>query len=135
MGNYPCEEGTVVKLIKTEYATIYRITELDGTAITLRPGDTLPLHADCLRYDHGFCDPQEISKVLFPVFSGKAGRTSPQIMRGHWSSCGLLVERYDKDYVQPLDWITYEGEGEGLTPITLAEWLDEHPGDRVAMWR
>lgn len=123
-------------LIKTDFATVYKITERDGTAITLRPGEIVPQHADCLRYDLGFCDPKDISKVLFPVFSGKDGRTSPHITRGRWTSFGLLVERFDKDFIEPLDWITYRREGEGpLAPITLAEWLTAHPGDQVAMWR
>jgi len=90
--------------IKTDFATLYRITERDGTPVELRPGETVPQHADMLRYDLGFCDPKEISKVLFPVFSGKAGRTSPQITRAGlrsacWSSvttrtrCSRLVGR------------------------------------------
>ena len=98
--------------IKTELATIYKITEQDGTPVVLRDGDTLPRHSDCLRYDLGFCDPQEVSKVVFPVFRGKDGRTSPQITRVRWTSFGLLVERYDKDLVQPLGWRTFRHENE-----------------------
>jgi hypothetical protein len=125
--------------IKTDFATLYRITERDGTPVELRPGETVPQHADMLRYDLGFCDPKEISKVLFPVFSGKAGRTSPQITRGRWTSFGLLVERYDKDAVQPLGWTTYRHRNEDplleLVPVTLDEYLNAHPGDGVATWR
>ncbi len=127
------------KLLTTDFATIYRITERDGTPIVLRPGESVPVHADCLCYDAGFCNPSEIAKVVFPVFKGKTGRSSPQIARDRWTSNGLLVERFDKDFVQPLGWVTYRHENEDavrpLVSVTLAQYLAQHPGDRVAMWR
>ena len=125
--------------IKTELATIYKITERDGTPVVLRDGDILPRHADCLRHDLGFCNPAEIAKVVFPVFKGKNGRTSPQITRALWTSCDLLVERYDKDVLHFGDWTTYRYEdGDStrpLVPVTLAQHLAQHPGENVAMWR
>jgi len=123
----------------THLALIYRITERDGTPVALRPGESVPVHADCLCHDCGFCNPAEIGKVVFPVFKRKAGRTSPHIARGRWTSANLLVERYDRDFVRPLGWVTYRHRDEDATKplvaVTLGEWLDAHPGDRVVMWR
>jgi hypothetical protein len=121
------------------FATIYKITERDDTPIVLREGETVPRHADLLRSDLAFCDPAEIAKVVFPVFKGKNGRTSPQITRARWTSCDLLVERYDKDVLHFGDWTTYRYEdGDStrpLVPVTLSQYLAQHPGEKVAMWR
>jgi hypothetical protein len=120
-------------------ATIYRITERDGAAVALRPGESLPVHADCLRYDLGFCDPADPGKVVFPVFKGQHGRTSPHITRARWTSCGMWVERFDKDVLHFGGWTTYRHQdGDATKPlvaVTLAQYLAQHPGDRVAMWR
>jgi len=91
----------------TDLATIYRITSRDGTPVTMRDGENVPRHAEMLRHDLGFCDPNDISKVVFPLFSGRNGRTSPKIARGRWASCGFLVERYDRDFVRAGRWVTY----------------------------
>jgi hypothetical protein len=115
----------------TDLAIIYRITDLEGRPVTVHDGETMPRHAEMLCQDLAFCDPTEVSKVLFPVFSGESGRTSPKITRNRWKSFGLLVERYDRDFVRPGTWTTYRHLGEGrLTLVTLDEWLTQHSGDR-----
>jgi hypothetical protein len=134
----PIAQAPAESNVKCDFATIYRVTGRDGTPLVRSDGE-IPRHSDMLRHDLAFCDPEDVSKVLFPVFSGKAGRTSPHITRARWRSCGLHLERFDKAFVQPLAWVTYRHEGENprrpLAPVSLAEWLAQHPGDRVAMWR
>jgi len=63
--------------INTAYARTNRVMD-GGKAVTLRDGETVPRHADMLRYDLGFCDPSDISVIVLPVFAGKYGRTSPR---------------------------------------------------------
>ena len=125
-----------------EFARIYRITERDGTRIMLHPefGDKEPEHVDMLRYDLAFCDPQDIARVVFPIFnSRKAGRTTSKITIDRWRSFGLLVETIEKDVVDPGKWTTYRHEnGDPLRPLvpqTLDEYLKAHPGEKIAGWR
>jgi len=77
------------------FAMIYLVSEKpDGTPVVLHAGETIPRHADCLHQDLGFCDPREISKVVFPIFKGNGGPMS--ITRNRWHSFGLFIERFDK---------------------------------------
>ena len=124
--------------INTAYARTNRVMD-GGKAVTLRDGETVPRHADMLRYDLGFCDPNDISIVVLPVFRSKSSRTPPRITVRRWASYGLAVEPLDENFVDPLSWTTYRHKGEDATaelvPVTLAEYLRSHPGDKVAGWR
>jgi hypothetical protein len=120
------------------FAMIYLVSEKpDGRPVVLHDGETIPRHADCLHQDLGFCDPREISKVVFPIFKGNGGPMS--ITRDRWHSFGLFIERFDRNIVQAGDWTTYRHRDENplleLVPVTMSEYLDAHPGERVAMWR
>jgi len=52
---------------------------------------------------------------------------------------GLSVEPLGEKFVEPLGWTTYRHKNEDptaeLVPVTLAEYLRSHPGDKVAGWR
>jgi hypothetical protein len=42
-------------------------------------GEQVPYHADMLRYDLAFHDPTDLSRVVFPVFTGRDGSTLRKI--------------------------------------------------------
>jgi hypothetical protein len=131
------------------FPTIHQVVERDGTPVALRPefGETLPQHSDMLRYDVAFANPKQIDLVVFPVFRGKAGRGPLKITHDRWTSFGLRVEDSNEgrddhvwDAVENIgSWITYRHENENalkeLVPVSLDEWLKQHPKDKVAAWR
>ena len=74
---------------------------------------------------------------IFPIFKSRRGPLT--VARDRWHSFGLFIERFDRNIVQPGDWTTYRHRDENplleWVPVTMREWLDAHPDERVAMWR
>lgn len=115
--------------------TIYQVTQFGKADVNPRPalGETLPRHADMLRYDNAFCDPNNFSRVIFPVFQhSKNGRTSGRITFARWDSFIMKLQQIGEE--SPLlcgKWITFKhGESKDLAidysilvPQTLEEFM------------
>ena len=113
---------------------VYRV--YDGVKpMELRSYDEgVPQHADMLRYDFAFHDPNDISRVIFPRKSGYINN----ITHARWHSFGLEVkddiEGTDGWVLNPMDWINYFHPGGGdfnLQKRTLREFLDSNPDVRI----
>lgn len=109
---------------------IYRVTNSIGKREPIKTreefGEVIPPHADMLRYDGAFCDPADVSRVIFPIVQHKGiGRSSAHITRGRWHSFSmdLSVEKEASDE-QVGHWITYHhGQNHELVQQTLDEHL------------
>lgn len=120
---------------------LYRIDHW-GKPVETRPelGESLPRHADMLRYDLAFCHPEEPSLVIFPVFRGKDGRTTNKITHGRWDSFSMKVIDQGEVYLEGLNaWITYRhvlptyGK---LEPQTMGEFLAKSDQKfKIVGWR
>lgn len=101
--------------------------------------DTRMPHADMLRYDLAFHNPNNISEVVFPIFRHpKEGHTSHSITVGRWDSFTMKVgEKHNTD--EPVgEWITFRHhpkEHGVLVPVTLNQWMLEHPKHSIVGWR
>lgn len=125
--------------------TVYRATQW-GEPVAVRPelNEKIPAHADMLRYDLAFCNPNDPSIVVFPVFkSTKAGRTTSNIAARRWSSFSVsLAEEsvwtwLEQKGVPLAQWITYiHPDGNfGLEPQTFDQFLAANRELKLAGWR
>lgn len=111
-----------------------------GEPVRIRPelSETLPAHADMLRYDLAFCNPGDPSEVVFPIFkTSQAGRTSMKITLERWKSFSIGLTYQDTEDRPLGDWITYrhpDGTSIGLESITLNDFLKKS-GMKIAAWR
>lgn len=114
--------------------TVYKIISRHAPEL----GETQPRHADCLRYDLAFHDPADMSRVIFPVFTGRDGNTTRDITWGRWQAYGFKVEQElagrDTQFLEGLDaWITYRHVNQDdpdkqtdystLEPVTMKDYL------------
>lgn len=115
---------------------IYRAVSFGEPVTGPRPelGEKLPIHADSLRYDLGFHKPNDPSLVIFPVFTGKAGKTPHVINHAKWRSHSIMLYETHESLSFFDDWITYrhplnqQGQPQytQLVPVTLKQFIEEH---------
>jgi len=124
----------------TVYKIIPRHGKDDGVGPREELGEKLPRHADMLRYDLAFYDPANISRVVFPVFDGKNGRSTTSITHARWQSWSFQItpeNEREQQYIENLnEWITYRHLAPGsqeLVPVTLAEYLAQHKDTRLKL--
>jgi hypothetical protein len=122
-------------------AQIYTVKSLMGQD-DMRPrpelGETQVRHADMLRYDLAFHNPDNPNEVIFPVFKGPYGLSSRTITTARWHSFSMILQanlaknRYIENYG---DWITYrhpDGKHFDLVPQTLREYLESQKRTKLA---
>lgn len=120
----------------------------NGEPVRVRPEsrETLPHHADMLRYDLGFHSPDDTSLVIFPWFKHKTdGAYPPAVTVRRWDSFGLRVTEMPEENAEaylrahPIgDWVNYRHPGTTyhlLEPVTLNDWLKENPKVTIHGWR
>lgn len=100
---------------------LYKVTSF-GRPVTIRKdiGEEHPCHADMLRYDTAFHDPNDPSRIVFPKIKGYSNK----ITKARWDSFVLKVG-YTDEYVRfedIQDWLTYTPMD--LKPQTLAAYLE-----------
>jgi len=99
--------------------------------------ETLPRHADMLRYDGAFCDPADMSRVILPIFQIRGLGTTPgHITWDRWKSFGLLLipteEQLSSESI--VDWFTYvrvPPDCSTLVKETFKEWCARHKITKV----
>ena len=99
----------------------------------------LPDHADMLRYDIAFCNPEDISMVVFPVFKTRNGKLGGNITSARWSSFSIKLRSVEDFHIPNIgQWITYQhitpGEPLKLTRLTLDEYIERHKQDKMKLW-
>lgn len=100
--------------------------------------ETEPCHADMLRYDFAFCNPADVSQVVFPVFKTKDGDTQRNITEGRWSSFVLKLIPFSAEEAPANlhEWFTYvHGDRHQLVRMTYAEYVAAHPKNKLKGWR
>jgi hypothetical protein len=115
---------------------IYKVTDRWNEPARVRTecGETLPSHADMLRYDIGFHSPADLSLIVLPVFRHpKFGSTPRAITVDRWRSFALKLEEVGTPYDEKFDsqpgvhsWITYRHNAPDyhtLLPQTLEQYL------------
>jgi len=104
--------------------------------IKLREWDSQVQHADMLRYDLAFHNPDVISEVIFPIFNTPNGRTSRNITVGRWDSYGMHVGA--ASFVESVgNWITFRHTEnyQELKPETLDQFMQRNPKYKIVGWR
>lgn len=118
---------------------VYQAMERNGIApVRVRDFESGPRHADMLRYDLAFCNPEDVSLVIFPVFkSNREGRTSQNITLGRWDSFVMSLQEFTDEVNGPFGkWFTYvHGPKHELVKQTLDEFLTQHPKMQIVSWR
>jgi hypothetical protein len=109
--------------------------------------ETLPEHADMLKYDLGFHSLRNLSLVIFPWFRHYTDGSYPvKITEGRWGWFSMRLERFAvggeaSGLIQkhPIGgWIGYQhvdGDRTRLESITLDRWLKAHPKVTILGWR
>ena len=91
--------------------------------------ETLPRHADMLRYDCAFRDPADVGRVILPIFQVRGlGTTSGHITWDRWRSFGLALVASGEEATGIEDWITYvhvPPDYSTLVKKTFREWCTE----------
>jgi hypothetical protein len=127
------------------YQSFYRAI-LWNEPVRVRPefGETEPAHADMLRYDLAFCNPEDPSVVCFPIFKhSRDGRTSDRITLERWRSFSMKLEAVEtlpakSAAVSVGSYVTYqhpEGTSIGLEKKTLDQFLAANLRLRIVGWR
>lgn len=116
--------------------TIFNVTQF-GKPVqppSQRLNEKGPRHADMLRYDLAFCNPEEPHQVVFPVFDSKFGKTTQSITYARWRSfCMELTPGVEVLLEHCRGWITYVHPRDGfgcvdygkLAPQSMAEFMLE----------
>ena len=97
-----------------------------GRSIALRPElqETIPQHADMLRYDTAFHDPADPSRVIFPRFKSVGGNIGGIPTSARWASFMISLtatNQFTDDFAK---WITYRHTRDHeLTPVTLEDYM------------
>jgi len=108
------------------------------TPVRVRSFESETRIADMLRYDLAFCDPEDVSRVIFPVFKHRTdGRTSQQITLGRWDSFSTMLQEFIPDVNGRFgSWFTFvHGPKHELVKQTLDEFLAVHPKMQIVSWR
>lgn len=110
--------------------------------IRARLRETEPRHADMLRYDGAFCNPLDVSQVVFPIWKTPNGRLGGGITVGRWESFAiqLILFRTESENTEVPsnlnDWYTYvHGPKYELIRVTWAEYTKIHPKYKLVGWR
>lgn len=100
---------------------IYIVKDSDnGQPLKRSRYSDLPRHADMLRYDSAYHDPNDISRIIFPQFRGY----DQIIHHERWTSFVLKVE-HTEEFIggwKCMDWIGYWNNPD-LISETLQEFL------------
>lgn len=105
--------------------------------------DSIPVHADCARYDLAFHHPVDVSLLIFPKFEHRRyGSTGGNIAVGRWESFGFELKPVGIDLadaaLDAMDFISYRpvpGSFD-LRPVTLSGFLrDTDFESRILGWR
>lgn len=107
--------------------SVYTVLDFGKPVELSRTGP--PAHADMLRYDFAFHDPQDVSRIVFVALRD----FRPSITNARWGSFGMTVQNTGDKTDDYLDWITYRTQGnEFLNPITLRDWLADNRDRKLA---
>lgn len=103
--------------------------------------DSSPRHCDCLRFDLGFCSPNDLSLVVFPVFCHRVwGSTGSDINLERWNADGLSLTPITVDWndteLDIFSFVTFRQSNGLLIPTTLGQFLqDPDYNYRITDWR
>jgi len=120
------------------YRAYFNLNYLEPVSVRRALKETEPAHADMLRYDLGFHDPEEPSYVAFPIFRHpQGGRTSKDLTIERWRSFSIALQAQLSGTPDIDNWITYiEIPGTiGRRRQTFAEYFKAHPKLKVVGWR
>jgi hypothetical protein len=100
--------------------------------VAIRPeiNETIPAHADMLRYDRAFHHPDDPSLVVFPIFKVQGGRFPLRITTGRWDSFIIKLEKiYDYNSHRAMGFDPSVGAGiDDLGIHNLSQWIGYEHG-------